>query len=147
MASAMWQSRGRMELTPERALLLLACTPRPRCAWLHLAGVDAPLSLSHSLSSRSHSPHSLFFHLSPAPHQPHGRRELARTRASTIHRSPRNNLHPHHHLVRHHDTLFPSRRPTEAHRRRRRSSVPAGVRGPSTIVHNSQSRGHRRVHH
>jgi hypothetical protein len=135
-----WSSRPSARCFSSRARLVRAA---PGFIWLKWTC----LALSHSLSSRSHSPRSLFFHLSPAPHQPHGRRELAHARASTIHRSPRTNPHPHHHLVRRRDTLFPSQRLTEAHCRRRRSSVPTGVSGPSTIVHRSQSRGHCRVHH
>jgi hypothetical protein len=97
-----------------------ACASRPAPRRALFARVDKPATapgsfsralhraLTHSrslLSSRSHSP-SLSVCL-PSDVVRHGRRELARARASTDHRSPRTKSQSLHHLVPRLDTLFP----------------------------------------
>jgi hypothetical protein len=94
IVSAKWRAPGRMDATPApcRALSVRMDNQQPRlasfCQALHRA-------LTHSrslLSSRSHSP-SLSVRLPPDVVR-HGRRELARVRASTDHRSPQTKSQP-----------------------------------------------------
>jgi hypothetical protein len=141
MAIAKCHSRGRVERPSWHAQSLVpACgqAQKPRLASfgraLHRASLSPSALISLSLGLASS--------LLPPDADRHGRRKLARARASTDHRCPRTKSQLLCRQVRKHEALARARRRLEHHRRRRSSSVPAGAHGPNISVHEPPSQGH-----